>query len=295
MSNLNGELALRKVTLPGTHDAGTYDIHLFSPMNPHRHDKALKWIKISKYTLPWIAKNYSKTQNVNLVEQFKLGIRVFDLRVAKYRGEYRFTHGMLGGVVLNDITDLIKYSQQHSKEIIILYFKFIFGFTDEDHKIFQTRLNSVIGNRLADYQHYKPDTKLVKYWSKKKNIIVVYNDPAKDGRYWNRRIMGSKWLNKTKAEDAMEYIQPYLDNGGKSYKNRLWGIDAALTPDGKYIATNFWSSTIKMAKTLNKRMVEELKNAKTTRNISYIFFDVAEYPELARVIIDSNFVESTKR
>lgn len=280
---------LKKVTLPGTHDAGTYDIALCSPMNPHRNDKALKWLKIAKYTLPCISVNYSKTQNISLKEQFKQGIRVFDVRVAKYGDEYRFTHGLLGGHALDDLKDLLIYSQKYPKEIIILYFKFIFGFSQHDHDYFQSQLNTMIGDRMANYQNYRPDTRLSRYWEQKKNVIVVYNDPARDSRYWSRRVMKSEWLNKQRAEDAMEYIDPFLKNGGKAYTNRFWGIDAALTPDGKYIATRFWSSTIKMAETLNEKLVESLVNA-NTRNISYIFFDIAEYPGLAKAIVDSNFI-----
>ena len=73
-SDILGKLTLTKMTLPGTHDSGTYE-------------------PVSVFGSPWI-----KTQNLSLLDQLNRGIRVLDLRIGQNSpGDYiiRMTHGVL--------------------------------------------------------------------------------------------------------------------------------------------------------------------------------------------------------
>lgn len=285
MSRLNEDIPLNKVTLPGTHNSGSYGINILSPINPHKNEKVLKWLKVAKYTLPCINVNYSKVQNQNLVEQFKTGIRIFDLRVAKYGDKYRFTHGLLGNEFFKEITELVKYSQKYKKEVLIFYIKFVFGFDDNDHINFQEQLKNIIGSRLAESGKFRPTTQLQKFWNQNKNIIVIYKNKHRTKPFWKSSALQFKWPNTTDSDKAIKFIDRYLvnDDNGK-----FFGVDAVLTPTGGYIASHPFGSTQNLAKDINVKMYN-LLSYKKLKNVSFIMYDVSEYPNLSKKIIDSNF------
>ena len=100
-SDVLGKLTLNEMTLPGTHDSGT-----FKPLSP--------------LGSPWI-----KTQSLSLAQQMKYGIRVLDLRIGqKSPGDYIICHDKFSTSysleeALKEVKDFINSS---SKEVIILDF-----------------------------------------------------------------------------------------------------------------------------------------------------------------------------
>lgn len=296
MSRLNPSLKLTEVAMPGAHDAGTYDINCNSPWNPHRTGEASKWAKVAKHVAPCVTVNYSKVQNMDLVDQFRDGARYWDLRVAKYQPdankpvEYRFTHGLLGGDFIKGVLDLIEYSHNFPKEILILDIRFIFGFDASDHEFLQSTLIEAAGSRLADAINYKPASLLSKYWNDGKNIIIVYcNNDVRNPLLWSNRSLRSVWPNSQDADIAMQFFDDSVKaNGDRASDTRLYGLHATLTPDGEYIACNLFGTTQKLAAALNAKLIPAI-NGPWKGKLNYVMYDVIEYPGLADAIIESNF------
>jgi hypothetical protein len=299
MSLLDENTPLREINVPGSHDAGTSDIHICSPWNSARKDSSATFAKIARYTTPCTNVNYSKTQNLDLTDQFKHGVRYFDLRVAKhYVGEqieYRFTHGLLGGKFLDGMRDLIIYSKNFPSEILICDIRFIWGFNEDDHKIFQSYLLNLIDNRLAKYQDFKASTKLKDYWFAEKNIIVIYHHTMnKNPAFWPKSTVASLWPNTTNSSVAVDKMDKFISelhstNRWDNNPNTFYGLHATLTPDTFYVATHLWSSVIKLANQLNNKLVPLMKGKWKDSKLSFVMFDVVEYPQLADAIILSNF------
>lgn len=78
---------------PGTHNSGMWRLakNDFLGNNPY---SCLGYLP--KELVRERCANVSVSQKRNLVEQYKLGIRAFDIRVAHFRGELRFAHTFLG-------------------------------------------------------------------------------------------------------------------------------------------------------------------------------------------------------
>lgn len=288
MSTLYEDTPLNEVTVPGSHNAGSWGIHACSPWNSARKGTAAKFAKLAKYTLPCINVNYAKVQNLDLVDQFKEGVRYFDLRVAKHEGKYRFSHGLLGSDFLTGIQDLIDHTSFHkyNKEIMVLDIRFIWGFSEIDHYKFQECLLNMIGSRIAIRKKFKALSPLSKYWDHKKNIIVFYNSKFKSELFWSKRNIESTWPNALDPIIAVDKINKFIDN--VDVKNKFYGVHAILTPTVKYVATRPFSSTIKLSESINKRVVKLMED-QWANKVSFIIYDVVEYPGLAEAIILSNF------
>jgi len=300
MESLLPNTPLRNINVPGSHDAGTWDIHACSPWNQARDDLASKFAKIARYTTPCTTVNYSKVQNLDLVDQFREGVRYFDLRVAKHiqdsKIQYRFTHGLLGGSFLEGMKDLIEYSEKYPKEILICDIRFIYGFEKKDHEVFQNDLVKMIGNRLANSDVLNASSKLKKFWDLNKNIIVIYHSFTKYRfpHFWSPNTVTSLWPNTTNTDLAVQKMDDYINNLKTSNRwdknpNTFYGLHATLTPDNLYVATHLWWSTKKLARNLNKKMVDLFKNEWKDAKLSFVMYDVVEYPELAETIIKTNF------
>lgn len=293
MSNLNPLLKLTQVAIPGAHDAGTYGINCASQWNPHRTDEASTWTKIAKWFAPCIVVNYSKVQNLNLIEQFNQGVRYWDLRVAKYQPDtskppqYLFTHGLLGTDFIKNVVELIHYSKQYPKEILILDIRFIYGFNDDDNAMLKNVLTEAIGDNLIDSINYKPTDTLQKLWNDGKSIVVMWKLYDQHyGKLWPSHYLTMVWPNKTNADEAITFFNEYMkeENDGEE----LFGLHATLTPDGHYIATHLWSSTQHLASLLNNKLVPLIKGGWKGK-LNCIMYDVVEYPQLTEAVIESNF------
>ena len=295
MENLQSSMPLREVTVPGSHDAGMWDVHIGSPWNSARTGSAATFAKIAKYTTPCTTVNYAKTQNLDLVDQFREGVRYFDLRVAKHiengKVQYRFTHGLLGSDFLDGMRDLIKYSNKFPKEILICDVRFIFGFTDQDHQIFQDSLLNIIGDRLAD-NSFRTSTKLSEFWETKKNVILIYHSANRYKNFWPSSRIGMTWPNTTNSDVAIEKMGKFITGVQNSWyinTDKFYGLHATLTPDNLYVGLRLWGSVQHLANKLNKKMVKLMKEDWKEAKLSFVMYDVVEYPGLADAIIQSNF------
>lgn len=103
-----GDLRIRDLFLPGTHDSGSYRLN-FNP--------SLKETIITKYSL---------TQDENIFNQLMHGIRYLDIRVGHYSNtpeKFFINHGIIRQVSLIDVIDQIKDFLDETNEIIIFGLK----------------------------------------------------------------------------------------------------------------------------------------------------------------------------
>ncbi|SFN45907.1 hypothetical protein SAMN05216516_1083 [Izhakiella capsodis] len=97
---------LARISILGSHDAGTYDFSGFKSAG-------------AVFTFAF------KTQSSNLIEQAIAGARYFDIRVAeKADGSFDFFHGIsvTGGNAVADVRDLLSYTKEESKNFMYLNF-----------------------------------------------------------------------------------------------------------------------------------------------------------------------------
>ena len=95
MQNLRDDALVRRVAIPGSHDAGT---------------RGILWA--------------GETQTYTIAQQLQSGARYFDLRVHKKGDKYVIFHSILDGTEFCKVLDAIRdFIQSHPSEVILLDFQ----------------------------------------------------------------------------------------------------------------------------------------------------------------------------
>ena len=215
-SSLLGRLTLTEMTLPGTHNSGTYR-------------------PVSQVGSMWV-----KCQSLSLSQQLQCGIRVLDLRIGqKSPGNYIICHDTWDtnyslAQALKEVTEFIETSK---KEVVILDF----------HRFVK------LGNRQYDYNQLKQhissallgycvpvscagDT-LGKIWSQrapKQRIVVAWNADNPDPYMW-------PGVNQRWYKDAYSLSQLYQCIKG----------DMLNPPGGMWATCSFMKSSLLYSPTSN--------------------------------------------
>ena len=136
--NLVKDQSLADLVIPGSHDAGTYDLfaNAFVPID----HKALKpgapqeYCTILGYDFGFCT-GYAITQSGTIYDQLKAGSRFFDLRFARTKESgglfnFRVHHSFVGSTSDEVFSDIRRYLAEpgHDKEIIILQFTQMVGY-----------------------------------------------------------------------------------------------------------------------------------------------------------------------
>jgi len=108
LTPLDDQVYVNQLSIPGTHDAGTDNFV---------SDKGLSWL------LPGLYASLGKTQEINITDQWAMGIRAFDLRPAVYHEkELLIYHGIVrtGYSMLDALTPIIAGIQKNPGEFAII-------------------------------------------------------------------------------------------------------------------------------------------------------------------------------
>ena len=105
MSNINDEVLVNEVVIPGSHDAGTYKMN-------------------------WLG----ETQQFDIDKQLEMGVRYFDIRVNKIDdNNYVIFHSIINGVEFLPILNSFKeFIINNPSEILLLDFQHFNGNSQED-------------------------------------------------------------------------------------------------------------------------------------------------------------------
>lgn len=229
MQNLyeeHGDYKINQITLPGTHDSGAY-----------------KLMNCMNCILP--LKNWTKTQDLTIIEQLKLGIRQLDIRVAYLNNCYYVSHTFKCCILEDVLRDIIQFNKQNN-EIVVVTIK-----PDWEHR------QTINKDKLYQFIDTILDTNIVIHYKNAKdfNGDLSYNDLKTN----NKRILmiydiGSHWLNKpTIKEWKIEY-----DKIGTLDYSKYNMLDFVLTPTEEYIKKNIFSSIKNMAGVLRPEMEKTL-------------------------------------
>ena len=187
-SDVLGKLTLTEMTLPGTHDAGTY--------NP-KCGIGARWIR---------------TQSLPLIQQLQFGIRVLDLRIGQISsGDYLIVHDIWRtsytlAAALKEVTDFVDATD---KEIVILDFHRFDKLGDKsyDYDKLKAQICSQLNGYILSVQsgQGKP---LQEIWQTcgKKRVVVAWNTSNPDSYMWPG--VNQRWYShadsKTKLYNAIK-------------------------------------------------------------------------------------------
>ena len=104
MENIKDDALVNEIVMPGSHDAGSYK-------------------------MVWLG----ETQQFNIEQQLKMGVRYFDLRVNKKDDKYIIFHSIINGVEFIPILETIKnFVIENPTETLLLDFQHFKGDSQND-------------------------------------------------------------------------------------------------------------------------------------------------------------------
>jgi hypothetical protein len=216
-----GQKKLHEIIIPGTHDAGTFDVE-------------------AKGT--WAAMN-AQTQNLNFPGQLALGIRYFDCRLENWPDSHPdqpfwFCHGLAW--TWTEITDLISaletfFTTDNSKDIVILDFCRFQNFGPSDYtKFFNLFTNhSVLGPAIISPDEASQLT-INSLFARGKRLFILCEDTT---ARTNFNLGESINLDGENPDtDSINTLKGKLDKWITAHAGggKLWALQAILNPGFPY-------------------------------------------------------------
>ncbi|MBL8565174.1 MAG: hypothetical protein JNM89_05605 [Hyphomicrobiaceae bacterium] len=244
-----GNVPLRNVAMPGTHDSGSYAINAFSPAGldaPPPLPEIYAALKSLGYVLPQTAigaviANWSVAQGWAFGEQLKRGVRYLDLRLQADGGKYNFVHGLVSaplGDLVAQVADFYA-RKEYEDEVVILHFNHFYNFSSpSDYEAVAGALQKGLGSLLIP-PTVGADVTLNDIWKTSGRVIVIFDAAVGDGYdfIWSSSAISSPWPNTTSVDMLKGILYTNLvTHRGASNFLVLQGV---LTPDGGMIAKGF--------------------------------------------------------
>lgn len=206
-SSLLGKLTIAEMTLPGTHNSGTYR-------------------PVSAVGTPWI-----RTQELSLAQQLNSGIRYLDLRIGQnYPGDYVLCHDKwrTSYSLPQAMKEFTEFIDNSAKEIVVLDFhRFVnFGCGSYDY----SQLKQQIASMLSGYcmpQSRMGDT-LNAIWSsgrQKERIVVAWNASNPDSYMWPG--VEQRWYSNA---DTLRKLYGSISSDMQNPPGCMWATCAFVTP-----------------------------------------------------------------
>ena len=240
MSNHYDDLkakCLTQITLPGTHDTGTYDLgETVAPGNElPSWIKTVQDISAGKLITP-VIHDWAVTQKDNVGDQLSKGIRFLDLRVCQHDHDFFIHHGVLGPKLSTIFDDIHKFMSNVKWELVIISASHMEGMNDESHSHFMSLINEKLGTFLyhrktdqlnAQLQTDLLNTQLQIILEKGPKILFIYDDRYfennPDSKFWPADMIFGQYSNTTSIDTLISDQRSQLkENRGSCLFELQW-------------------------------------------------------------------------
>lgn len=193
---------LAQIVLPGAHDAASYSLQRRSRACPSR-------INSSVALVAFLMAPRARAQEAPLSEQLAAGVRYVDLRVCAVRdgagAPAFYTHHSLLGAPLDEVLDdLDRFSRAHPREIVILDFQHLNGFTAADRAALAAQIERRFDGRLLPTSESPALLTLREAWRRGISLIAMMAGAQPSAHVFDRsRILDSRWF-RAKSVGALE-------------------------------------------------------------------------------------------
>lgn len=199
MKNIEDDVLLNEIVIPGSHDACTY-------------------------SMPYLG----ETQYLNVKEQLEIGVRYFDIRVNKVKGNYKIYHSIINGVTFDPILDdLFSFIQNNQSETLILDFQHFKNGADE--YVFN-KVKSIFKNYYIENNTSLTDLEFIstlKLKDARGKAIILFGD--------NSSFSENNNFIFKRNDDSGTYLNAVLDSYYDSSLNGLKSSDYILKGIPSYI------------------------------------------------------------
>ncbi|XP_065174943.1 PI-PLC X domain-containing protein 3-like [Sycon ciliatum] len=195
------ERCLAEISIPGSHDSASHNIHAASPLAPD----SLDWVRslaavagqsvVQSYYAPW-----SKCQNYGIFTQLLNGIRYLDLRVCFVNNELWCCHAQISVAVSEVLAEIKQFiTEVGVDEVLLLDFNHFYDMDRDSHARLCHMIQSAFGDKICLPSERTTAVTLSDIWNTQQRIIVLYNNPVEVASYpwlwYHRDLVSSPWHN----------------------------------------------------------------------------------------------------
>jgi len=255
-----GDVPLCRVTLPGTHDSGTYGMTMRSALDPYNEGARLRVLVAAERLAhqrgtsarPLIAL-WSQAQDLSITDQLQAGVRYLDLRVSLVDSTYLLGHVLVCGTLDDALQQVLMFTQQHPSELIIVDVNHLYGMeTTESQVALINFIAGILDGRLVqgpptlgpnrtvnEILHHDPDDKarVILLFASSAAIAAsgrtdVWCSEAENFPPCESSQIISLWPDQPTATGVLEHItsQPERD------LNRFYVSQGQITPNEELIS-----------------------------------------------------------
>ncbi|CAF0870263.1 unnamed protein product [Didymodactylos carnosus] len=285
---------ISKIAIPGSHDSFSY--YLTSSAGPNL-TPALRRLS---YILPSFIRNWSKTQQWTFTEQLMNGIRYFDLRVCLKNDQFYFVHGLLGDTVIHGLNEIKEFLDKYDKEIVLLDFNHFYSF-DENfmcHEQFLTIIHQIFGKKLCTTIKLINECTFNHLWENKQQVILLYelHPDQQCQKHMDRvghffQICDSPWPNTANIDQLFIYLDKAMQKPRSSACINV--VQGLVTPDGAMIRRSLFNSLESVARIVNQRLCEWIKQRKrdpsNVNGVNIVICDFVNLYDFSDIVIQLNY------
>lgn len=197
---LLGGRKLANVVLPGSHDAASYSLRPDSSVCPARIAQLSALGELAALGAFFMAPR-ARAQEESIGSQLAAGVRYLDLRVCALReGEeppqFFLHHTFLGAPLDEVLAELDAFTRAHPREIVILDFQHLSGFTAADRRWLARHLEAQLGDRMLARSVALGAVTVGELWTRRTSLIVLLEDAPRSPHIYDRRDnLESRWMN----------------------------------------------------------------------------------------------------
>ncbi|XP_017049098.1 PI-PLC X domain-containing protein 1-like [Drosophila ficusphila] len=271
-----GEMRLRDLFIPGTHDSGSYRPN-FDPL--------LRESLVTKYAL---------TQDDDIRGQLMHGVRYLDIRVGYYRSSpepFFIYHGITKQRPLQEVINQVRDFVYDTNEIVIFGLKeFPVGFGKGlgVHRLLISYLRDQFQDIIA-HPSLTWRASLRDIWARKQNVFLAYDHEAMVEEF-PEVLFGSveqRWGNKQSWPQLETYLRNVNDFDVSRFSSRPVSDMAELTPETWDVILDKQGGLRKMADNVNWRISQLYRNELGT-NANIVSADFIRGTTLVETAIEYN-------
>ena len=302
------DINILNITLPGTHDSGSYSCNPTLGMAPFA-PKITK-NKLISTCFGGTIRRWADSQGIDLYQQLSCGARYLDLRVCVSVNDHQIrTEHSMYGTTFDDLFNQINcFLMTYRKEFVILhlrhfqYYK-MYDMPDKYHEEFIGKIKQVFGDIIIKEKDFQlPLEELLK---NKKRVFVFYGDAIWAEKYdflINPLYIWNPWMKSDNVPELLNKLVNTIHKRKKKERQHkfCFCLQSCLTPDTQIIEKGILNkfktcfhptvpTTLKdIAIEVNNKLLE-LYNSRDNLNIVSVDWLIL-FPNLVKLLIDKNLI-----
>ncbi|BFZ10763.1 hypothetical protein BsWGS_13802 [Bradybaena similaris] len=207
-------LPLTELTIPGTHNSGTFSCCTTLAPDADSAIKKLTEIPIMGCFIESVIHRWAQCQRLTFTQQLLSGVRYFDLRVSTKpdSDEFFLVHTLYATKVSQLIEDVKSFLDSYSQEVVILDFNHFYAMEEEHHVQLITYLIAEFGNKIC-HNCDIADLTLSTLWGKGHQVIIFYQHKAVESfeEIWPKQRIYNFWPNTDNPETCIARLDTFFN------------------------------------------------------------------------------------